>query len=137
MSTKPAITITTQDAERLEILLDSLSCVAFPAKAGLSEELDRAVRVAPREIPPNVVTMNSTVRFMLQPSGTERCLKLVYPGARDAGEETISILAPVGSALLGLSEGDAMPWPRPGGGTLRLVIKEVVDQPERSGNYEL
>lgn len=137
MNAKPDIIITTQDAERLEILLDSLSSVAFAAKAGLADELDRAVRVAPRQIPPTVVTMNSTVRFELQPSGGERCLKLVYPGARDIGQESVSILAPVGSALLGLSEGDEMPWPRPGGGTLRLVIREVVDQPERSGNYDL
>lgn len=137
MSTKPEIIITPQDAERLEILLDSLSSVAFPAKAGLAEELDRAVRVDPRLVPPTVVTMNSTVRFEMQPSGTERCLKLVYPGTRNHDEETVSILAPVGSALLGLSEGDEMPWPRPGGGTLRLVIKEVLDQPERSGNYNL
>ena len=137
MSTKPEIIITPQDAERLEILLDSLSSVAFPAKAGLAEELDRAVRVDPRQVPPTVVTMNSTVRFEMQPSGTERCLKLVYPGPRNHDEETVSILAPVGIALLGLSEGDEMPWPRPGGGTLRLVIKEVMDQPERSGNYDL
>ena len=137
MNTKPDITITTQDAERLEILLDSLSSVAFAAKAGLAEELDRAVRVAPRQVPPTVVTMNSTVRFELQPSGGERRLKLVYPGARDIGQESVSILAPVGTALLGLSEGDEMPWPRPGGGTLLLVVREVVDQPERSGHYEL
>ena len=116
MSTKPEIIITPQDAERLEILLDSLSSVAFSAKAGLAEELDRAVRVDPRQVPPTVVTMNSTVRFEMQPSGTERCLKLVYPGPRNHDEETVSILAPVGSALLGLSEGDEMPWPRPGGG---------------------
>ena len=137
MSKKPDIIITTQDAERLEILLDSLSSVAFAAKGGLAEELDRAVRVDPRQVPPTVVTMNSTVRFELQPSGGERCLKLVYPGARDAGEDAVSILAPVGTALLGLSEGDEMPWPRPGGGTLRLVVKEVVDQPERCGHYDV
>ncbi|NCD26267.1 MAG: nucleoside diphosphate kinase regulator [Deltaproteobacteria bacterium] len=137
MSTKPKLIVTSQDAERLEILLDSLSPTAFPAKATLEDELDRAVRVDPRAVPPTVVTMNSTVRFDLLPAGGSRCLKLVYPGSPDAGEETISILAPVGSALLGLSEGDVMDWPRPGGGTLRLVIREVVDQPERSGNYEL
>ncbi len=137
MSTKPEIIITPQDAERLEILLDSLSSVTFSTKAGLAEELDRAIRMDSRQVPPTVVTMNSTVRFELHPSGAERCLKLVYPGTRDNIKETVSILAPVGSALLGLSEGDEMPWPRPGGGTLHLVIKEVLDQPERSGNYDL
>ena len=134
---KPIITVTTQDAERLEILLDSLSSASFPTKNGLEEELDRAVKVEPRKVPPTVVTMNSTVRFELLPSGGEHCLKLVYPGGHDVKGGTISILAPVGSALLGLSEGSQMPWPRPGGGTLRLIIKEIVDQPERSGNYDL
>lgn len=81
--------------------------------------------------------MNSTVRFELLPSGTEHCLKRVYPGGQDVNGGTISSLAPVGSALLGLSEGSEMPWPRPGGGTLRLIIKEVFEQPERSGNYDL
>lgn len=137
MSKKPEIIVTTQDAERLEILLDSLSGGAFPAKARLEDELDRAVLVAPGDVPPTVVTMNSTVRFELQPSGGEHCLKLVYPGQSGAGEGTVSILAPVGSALLGLSEGDEMPWPRPGGGDLRLVVKEVVDQPERNGDFDL
>ena len=137
MSMKPEITVTTQDAERLEILLDSLSSAAFPAKGDLEEELDRAIKVEPRNVPPTVVTMNSTVRFELLPAGEEHCLKLVYPGGHDVNGGTISILAPVGSALLGLSEGSEMPWPKPGGGTLRLIIKEIVDQPERSGNYDL
>jgi len=65
MSMKPQIIISNQDAQRLEILLDSLSSVAFPAKAGLAEELGRAVRVHPKQVPPTVVTMNSTVRFEL------------------------------------------------------------------------
>lgn len=137
MNLKPNITITTQDAERLEILLDSLSSASFPTKNGLEEELDRAVKIEPKNVPPTVVTMNSTVRFELLPSGREHCLKLIYPGGQDVNGGTISILAPVGSALLGLSEGSKMSWPRPGGDALFLIIKEVVDQPERSGNYDL
>ncbi|NCC04723.1 MAG: nucleoside diphosphate kinase regulator [Proteobacteria bacterium] len=137
MSMKPKIIISNQDAERLEILLNSLSSVAFPAKAGLTEDLNRAVRMHPRQIPPTVVTMNSTVRFKLQPTGNERCLKLIYPGVRYNHEETVSILAQMGSMLIGLSEGDEMPLPLPCEENFRLVIKEVVDQPERSGNYDL
>lgn len=137
MSKKPDIIITSQDAERLEILLDSLPGNAFPGKNDLEDELDRARRVEPRHVPPTVVTMNSTVTFTLLDSGEEYCLKLVYPGTTDSAERTISIFAPVGSALLGLSEGDEIEWPRPGGGKLRLRIKEVVDQPERAGNFEL
>ncbi|ACN16462.1 GreA2 [Desulforapulum autotrophicum HRM2] len=52
-------------------------------------------------------------------------------------EITISILAPVGSALLGLSIGDKIEWPKPGGGNLKVRITEIIYQPERSGDYQL
>ena len=80
--------------------------------------------------------MNSTVRFTVLPSGVEHRLKLVYPGKAAASEDTVSILAPVGSALLGMSEGDAIHWPNPNGGTLHLVVQKVEDQPERAGRYD-
>jgi regulator of nucleoside diphosphate kinase len=137
MNTKPNITITSLDAERLEILLDSLPKGGFPGKAALEEELDRARIVDPKNVPPTVVTMNSTVKFKLMPAGEEFCLTLVYPGRVDDHGTTISILAPVGSALLGLSLGDEIQWPRPGGGTLQVRIEEIVYQPERAGEYEL
>ncbi|MFP4639525.1 MAG: GreA/GreB family elongation factor, partial [Guyparkeria sp.] len=82
-----------------------------------------------------VVTMNSTVRFRVTSSDEEFRLTLVYPRDVDPNGGTISILAPIGSALLGLSEGDEMDWPRPGGGTLHVKIEEVVYQPERAGEY--
>ena len=137
MQEYPNITITTKDAARLETLLETLSADGFPGRKALEEELYRANVVAPEEVPPSVVTMNSTVRFVMLPSGTERRLKLVYPGKSDASEDSISILAPVGSALLGLSEGDDIRWPNPNGGTLHLVVQEVEDQPERAGHYDL
>ena len=136
MPTQPDITITSRDAARLETLLETLPPEGFPARAALEEELCRARVVEPEEIPPTVVTMNSTVRFTLLPSGIERSLKLVYPGKSGSSAETISILAPVGSALLGLAEGDAIHWPNPSGGTLRIVVQRVEDQPERSGRYD-
>ena len=63
MAGKPDIIISSLDAERIEALLDSLPDDAFPGKAELEAELARARIVAPREVPPTVVTMNSTVRF--------------------------------------------------------------------------
>lgn len=135
MKSKPTIIVSALDAERLEMLLDSVSGHVFPGKTDLEEELDRATIVRPEEVPPTVVTMNSTVRFRMQPSGEEFCLTLVYPGTPDEEGKTISILAPVGSALLGLSTGDEIEWPRPGGGVLRVRIEDVVYQPERSGDY--
>lgn len=132
---EPNIVISSLDAERLELLLESLPDDAFPGRDDLEAELDRAEIVDPTEIPPTVVTMNSTVRFRIESSSKEFHLKLVYPKDTDASGSTISILAPVGSALLGLSKGDAIEWPKPGGGVLRVRIEEVTYQPERSGEY--
>jgi regulator of nucleoside diphosphate kinase len=135
MSKRPKIILSTLDAERLERLLDSITDVDFPGKADLEAELARAIVVDAKDIPPKVVTMRSTVRFHILSSSEELCLTLVYPKDVDDSGQTISILAPVGSALLGLSEGDEIDWPKPGGGTLRVHIDEVTYQPERAGDY--
>jgi regulator of nucleoside diphosphate kinase len=132
---KPEIIISTTDLERLERLLESLPRNAFPGKEALEAELARAVVVEPTEIPPTVVTMNSTVRFRVTTSKEEFRLTLVYPKDLDESGSRISILAPVGSALLGLSQGDEIEWPGPGGRTLRVRIEEVTYQPERAGEY--
>lgn len=135
MAEKPKIVISSIDLERLERLLESLPNDAFPGKADLEAELYRADVVEPKDIPPTVVTMNSTARFKVESSAEEFCLTLVYPKNMDNSGGTISILAPVGSALLGLSEGDEIEWPKPGGGVLRVRIEEVLHQPERVGEY--
>ncbi|NJO56043.1 MAG: nucleoside diphosphate kinase regulator [Rhodospirillales bacterium] len=135
MSTRPNIILSTTDAERLERLLDSVDEADFPGKADLEAELSRAIVVDAKDIPPKVVTMRSTVKFRIESSSEERCLTLVYPSDVDESGRTISILAPVGSALLGLSEGDEIDWPKPGGCTLRVRIDEVTYQPERAGEY--
>lgn len=113
----------------------SLPTDAFPGKAALEEEIDRAEIVDPKDVPPSVVTMNSTIRFKVASSAEEFCLTLVYPRDVDESGGTISILAPVGSALLGLSQGDEIEWPRPGGGTLKVQLEDILYQPERAGEY--
>ncbi|HMM57880.1 MAG TPA: nucleoside diphosphate kinase regulator [Rudaea sp.] len=135
MLKKPKLIISSLDAERLERLIDALPDAAFPGKKDLEAELARARIVAPKDVPPTVVTMNSTVRFAVESSQDEFQLTLVYPKDIDTSGEKISILAPVGSALLGLSQGDEIEWPRPGGGVLRVRIKEVTYQPERAGEH--
>ena len=135
MSAKPNIIISTLDAERLEKLLAGTSANAFPGKDALEAELARAEVVEPRKMPPNVVTMNSTVRFRVANSAEGFTLTLVYPKDMDASGSKISILAPVGSALLGLAQGDEIEWPKPGGGLLKVRIEEVTYQPERAGEY--
>lgn len=124
--------MTSLDFDRLEAILDALPAESFPGKTELRGELDRAEVVEPQDVPPDVVTMNSKVRFVLE-SGEEFCLTLVYPQDIDGSSERISILAPVGSALLGLSAGAQIEWPRPGGGVMKVRLVEVVYQPERAG----
>jgi regulator of nucleoside diphosphate kinase len=130
----PRIVLTTRDFARLEALLRSVPAHAFPGKAALEAELARAEIVEPEAIPPNIVTMNSTVRFTIAEEGDAFRLTLVYPKDVGGEHERISVLAPVGSALLGLSVGDEIEWPRPGGGRSIVRIIEVVYQPERSGD---
>lgn len=132
---KPKIIVSSTDVERLDKLLESLPEDAFPGRADLEAELDRAEIVDPQELPASVVTMNSTVRFRVLESGEEFSMTLVYPRDMDEAGGTVSILAPMGSALLGLSEGDEIEWPRPGGGDMHVRIEEVKYQPERSGEY--
>jgi regulator of nucleoside diphosphate kinase len=134
MADKPSIIVSSQDLKRLEVLLNSLSDT-FPEEDALRAELDRADVVAPEQMPPSVVTMNSKVRVAIQPSGKEFELTLVYPKDMDASPGKISILAPVGSALLGLSIGQEIEWSVPGGSTIRVRIVEVLYQPERAGEY--
>jgi regulator of nucleoside diphosphate kinase len=133
VNTKPNILLSERDAERLERLLDTLPDAAFPGKAELMAELERAEVVASEAIPPEVVTMNSTVRFTVSSSNDVFSLTLVYPKDVDDSGTTISILAPVGSALLGLSKGNEIEWSKPGGGTMKVRIDDILYQPERSG----
>ncbi|BCV50075.1 nucleoside diphosphate kinase regulator [Shewanella algae] len=135
MSTQPNIVISEVDLERLERLLDSLPANAFPGHQALEAELERAEIRPSKEMPDNVVTMNSEVRFRMSSSNEEFTLRLVYPKDADGSAGKISILAPVGGALLGLAQGDEIEWPGPGGGTVRVRIEEIIYQPERSGDF--
>ncbi|ASJ71442.1 nucleoside diphosphate kinase regulator [Granulosicoccus antarcticus] len=131
----PAIVISTLDVDRLESLMRKLPASEFPGRESLQAELDRAQVVDPQEIPATVVTMNSTVRFAIVETSEVFSLTLVYPNDMGDGEGRISILAPVGSALLGLKEGDIIEWPKPGGSVQNVRIEEVMYQPEREGQF--
>ena len=132
MSKKPDIRISSLDAERLELLLEALKPDAT-GRAELEAELARASVVEPQQMPANVVTMNSTVKFVMQSSGEAFEMTLVYPKDADSSGKTVSILAPVGSALLGLTQGDEIEWPNPAGGMTTIQVTEVTYQPERDG----
>lgn len=130
---KPSITVSSLDLERLQNLLDGPAGVAFAGREQLQAELDRAESCDPSAMPAQVVTMNSTVKFSMQETGKELTLTLVYPRDASSTANAISIFAPVGSALLGLSAGDERAWPVPGGQNMTVRVAEVVFQPERAG----
>ena len=102
----------------------------------LGEELKRAKRVPSEEIPADVVTMNSRVQLKDLKSGNEMEITLVYPKDADIQTRKISILAPVGTAILGCKEGDAIEWPVPSG-TTNYKVEKVTYQPESTGNFYL
>ncbi len=135
MNVRPEITISSLDADRLYKIIESLPANSFPGIDELEAELDRANVVDPKEVPPDIVTMNSTVKFVVESSKDEVELTLVYPKDVDSSGKSISVLAPVGSALLGLSVGNEIEWPKPGGGFIKVTIKEITFQPERAGEY--
>ncbi len=102
-----------------------------PALIALQTELDRAETVVGHdEVPADVVTMNSRVHCREESSGKDYHLTLVYPKDANADEGKISILAPVGSALLGLQVGQHIDWPAPGGKTLKLNCSRLKTSPK-------
>jgi len=98
----------------------------------LAAELDRATIAAPDQLPSDVVTMHSRVAFEDVRSGAVREVVLVYPAASDASAGRLSVLAPIGAALLGLRVGDRIEWPLPGDRTATIRILHVA-QPGRAG----
>jgi len=135
MNKSPAIVMTRLDVQRLEKVLDNMQAPLDLLEA-LEDEVLRARVVSHKRIASDVVTMNSTVRFIDEASEREFVLTLVYP--EQAGRPgTISILAPVGIALLGLKVGQSINWQGPQGRPLKLKIMDILYQPEASGDYHL
>ena len=103
---------------------------------GLAARLDQAQAIAAREVPPSVVTMNSRVRLHDPATGMRVEYTLVFPDAADASQERLSVLAPLGAALLGAREGDRVRWETPAG-EREIVLEAIVYQPEAAGRYDL
>lgn len=129
---RPSIVMSRLDYDRIEALLEGANERGIDT-ASLEAEMERADVVEPAQMPGDVISMNSTARFVDESSGEERELTLVYP--RDASGEPgrVSILAPVGSALLGLRVGQSIDWPMPGNRTLSLRVLSIKYQPEAAG----
>lgn len=96
----------------------------------LAEELDRAIVVSADRIPKNVVTMHSRLIYSDETTGTKREVQLVYPGEANPLAGRVSVLAPVGCALLGLAAGQSIDWEFPEGKMHRLRVERILFQPE-------
>lgn len=103
-------------------LLEQPAFANSPVADALNDELDRAQMLAPEAMPHDVVSMNSKVRFRDLSSGEERVRTLVFPSQVTDSATQLSVLAPVGAALLGLKVGSAIHWELPGRGH-RLISK--------------
>ena len=134
MSAENRIFITDQDYHRLSALVSQVDSEWAEL---LEEEIGRANVIAQKDISREVVTMNSKIKFIDEVSNAESEMTLVYPQDANLEGGKISILAPVGIALLGLSVGQSINWKMPNGSMKKLKVKEVIYQPEASGQFEL
>lgn len=133
------IFITASDKQKLEKLIMEASAYETYKKDNikkLEEELQKATVVRQEKIPDNVVTMNSHVVLENMETGEKEDYTLVYPHDADVMNNKISIMAPIGTAMLGYQVDDIIEWPVPAG-TIKFKILEIVFQPEANGNYEL
>ncbi len=129
------IQLTEQDHSRLAALLRGAD--ASEVDARLDDELERAVVVPSAAIPPNVVTMNSRFTFVDVQTSVATSVQLVYPRDADPGVGKLSVFAPMGAALLGLSVGQTIAWSLPNGRTRTVRVTSVDYQPEAAGDWEL
>lgn len=121
---KPKIVVSDIDSERLTILAGNVSEKLEEVAEELLQELDRAKVVAQKKLPLDVVCMGSTVEYRSN-DGNERRVTLVYPGEADIAQGKISILTPIGTALIGLAPGQSMSWVARDGKSHELSVLSV------------
>ena len=129
---KRTLIIADTDRERLEALLDEArtdSRIREEYLTALEAELRRARVVSADKVPRDVVRMNSVVRLRDLDEREVEEYELVYPAEADPERDRISVLAPIGTAILGYRVGDVIEWPVPAG-RRRLQVEEVLHQPE-------
>lgn len=134
MRKRPPIVVTESDERKLRGLLGVQSTGARHDQAHIQElrsELERVRIVRAQDLPSDVVTMHSRVRVLDVQRRTRRDVTVVFPLEADVAAKRISVLAPLGTALLGFREGDEVEWMMPGG--IRRLRVERVRQPLGSG----
>ncbi len=129
----PAITLSVSDFARLQNVVAGAMSASPDIASFLQRELDRAT-VVPQDRTPSAVKMGSLVRFRDDFSGRIRQVRLVYPAQADPQSGSISVLTPVGAALIGLSAGQTMGWRDHKGRKKTLTVLNVEHHIE-SGGY--
>src|SRR5688572_3972923 len=129
------IYITGADINRLRPLVEALKDSRDDLR-GLEGELEHAHVVAPADVPPDVITMNSKARVRDLETDEEMTYTLVFPDKANIDEGKISVVAPIGTAMLGQRVGDEFEWEVPAG-SVRLRVEELLYQPEASGDFHL
>jgi regulator of nucleoside diphosphate kinase len=122
---KPSITLTASDHERLSGLVRVAMNNMPDVASGLADEIDRAHVMAKGQHPIGVVSMGSEVKFRDETSGKIQKVFLVYPGQADISKDKISVLTPIGTALIGLRVGSSITWETRTGELKRLTVLEV------------
>jgi regulator of nucleoside diphosphate kinase len=133
------IVVTRTDLERLKLLLETTRARRRWEEVhllALAEELDDAEVVEPGEVPRDVVTMRSRVRVLDMVSNQPADYTICYPTEANLEGGRLSVLAPIGTALLGYREGDVVEWPVPGGVRV-LKIEKLLHQPEAAARPRL
>ena len=131
-------TLTDFDLRRLDALFERMRAQLKPplTLSALERELERAVVVKPEEVASTVVTMNSQVEVVNPDNDERRLLTLVFPSMVGTDSRSVSVLAPLGTALLGSCEGARVAWQTPRG-PRQLQVERVVYQPEAAGRFDL
>ena len=134
------IYITRNDLTRLEELLRTARTFSEERDSDylgqLEALLEGSYTISAREVPADVVTMNSRVRLTSADGGSSTVYTVVFPADADAARQRVSVLAPLGAALLGCRVGQDAVWETPEG-TRRLRVAEMLYQPEAAGDYHL
>ena len=125
----PRITLSAEDFERLSALANAARTRMPNLVADLIEEIARADVLAKGRRPEHIVCMNSEVEFRDDTTGKIRRVKLVYPEAADISQQKISVLTPVGTALIGLRRGHSITWEAPSGELRQLTVLTVREDP--------
>lgn len=120
------IIVSDRDASRLRQLVQAGESANVENINRLKTELDRARIVPAAELPAHVIAMNSTVELEDLEDGEIMTYTLVYPEQADAAAGKVSVLAPLGMAMLGFKVGDEFEWPVPAG-TLRVRVRRLIE----------